>query len=56
LTHYPVLTLAAISAVGCILALTGLLTGFVWLAVLVFVTTTLVLCVLIAIWIRRSEM
>ena len=54
MTHYPVFTLAAISAVGCILAIAVLLAGFVWLSILIFVATTLILCLLIAIWIGRS--
>jgi hypothetical protein len=54
LTRYPVFSLCAISAAGFIFALAMLLGGFVWLSVLVFGATTLVLCSLIAIWIGRS--
>lgn len=54
MTRYPVFTLCAISAAGCIFAFAVLLGGFFWLSVLVFGATTLVLCSLIAIWISRS--
>jgi membrane protein implicated in regulation of membrane protease activity len=54
LTHYPVLTLAAVSVFGFILATVVLVAGFVWLAVVVFAATTLILCWLIAIWAGRS--
>ena len=54
LTRYPVFTLCAVSAAGCIFALALLLGGFFWLAMLVFGATTLVLCSLIAFWIGRS--
>jgi hypothetical protein len=54
LTHYPVLTLAAISAFGFILATVVLVAGFVWLSVVIFAVTTLILCWLIAILTGRS--
>jgi hypothetical protein len=54
LTHYPVFTLTAVGVVGCIFAIAVLLAGLVWLAVLVFAATTLILCWLIAVMIRRS--
>ncbi|MEA2728595.1 MAG: hypothetical protein QOD56_2880 [Gammaproteobacteria bacterium] len=54
MTHYPVLTLTVIGAVGCILAAAVLLAGFVWPAVVIFVATTLILCLLIANWTGRS--
>jgi hypothetical protein len=54
LTRYPVFTLTAVSAVGFVLAIAMLLAGAVWLAVLVFAATILILCWLIAILIRRS--
>jgi hypothetical protein len=54
LTRYPVFTLTAVGVVGCIFAIALLLAGFGWLAVLVFAATTLILCWLIAIMIRRS--
>jgi hypothetical protein len=53
LTRYPVFTLAAVSLIGCILALGVLLRGFVWLSILIFAVTTVVLCSLLAIWIGR---
>jgi hypothetical protein len=54
LTHYPVFTLSAASALGCVLAIAALLAGYVLVAVLIFAATTLVLCLLIATWIDRS--
>jgi hypothetical protein len=54
LTRYPVFTLASISAIGCMLAIAALVTGFVWPAVLLFAATVLVLCLLIAIWTGRA--
>jgi hypothetical protein len=54
LTHYPVLTLAAVSAFGFILATVVLVAGFVWLSVVVFAATILLLCWLIAILTGRS--
>lgn len=53
MTRYPVFTLISVSAVGFVLAIAMLLAGFAWLAVLVFAATTLILCGLIAILIRR---
>jgi hypothetical protein len=53
LTRYPVFTLVAISAVGCILAAAALLAGYVWLAIAVFAATVLVLCGLLATWTGR---
>ena len=55
LTRYPVFTLCAVSAAGCIFALALLLGSFFWLAMLVFGATILGLCLLIAIWIGRSS-
>jgi hypothetical protein len=53
LTRYPVFTLVAISAVGCILAAAALFAGTVWLAVVTFVATVLILCGLLAAWSGR---
>lgn len=49
MTRYPVLTLAAVSAFGLVLATAMLVAGFVWLSVVIFAVTTLILCWLVAI-------
>jgi hypothetical protein len=54
LTQYPVLTLAAVSAFGFVLATALLVAGFVWLSIVMFAATTLILCGLIAILTGRS--
>jgi hypothetical protein len=54
LTRYPVFTLSAVSAAGCIFAVALLLGSFAWLSGLVFAGTIMVLCWLIAIWVGRS--
>ena len=54
MTHYPVLTLAAVSAFGFILATVVLVAGFVWLSVVFFAATILILCWFIAILAGRS--
>jgi hypothetical protein len=54
LTHFPVLTLVAVSVFGFVLATAVLVAGFVWLSIIIFGVTTLTLCWLIAILVGRS--
>lgn len=54
MTHFPVLTLAAISAFGSVLATAMLVAGFVWLSIVIFAATTLTLLWLIAVLAGRS--
>jgi hypothetical protein len=54
LAHFPVLTLAAISAFGFILATVVLVAGSVWLSIALYAVTILVLCWVIAIFSGRS--
>jgi hypothetical protein len=54
LTHFPVLTLTAVSAFGSVLATAMLVAGFFWLSIVIFVAATLTLCWLIAILAGRS--
>jgi hypothetical protein len=54
LTHFPVLTLTAISAFGVGLATAMLVAGFVWLSIVIFAATTLTLLWLLAVLAGRS--